>query len=941
MVMNNVTANTIRVIDAYNLLVSHSRAGVEIGSSGSVQVSDNNGPVSISTTSNVSIVKDHYDSGSACGVCIYNSYNVTISKTSITCVDCTSVGVQYSDQVTISASKLWGNGGVVVSNSGHVAISDNQIADAVSGAITLKACGNISIQRNQAFNPVRIDHCAGVDISDNTFSLAYLLLEISSSSGMRIARNSFSNSTSAIVISNASNMTISANRIQSNREGVVLNNTMNMQVFYNDFLNNAVQAVDTYSTQNLWDNGYPGGGNFWSNYNGTDNCSGPQQNVCGRSDGIGDTPYRFSKNQDRYPLMKPFSPYQTHGPIVIGGDQAFTQANGVTGGSGSASDPYIISGWDISSGGIVIYNTRAFFVIRHVYIHSVRGLGVYLSNVANGRVEDSIVSGNGSGLKVDGSSNVTIVDNNLSNSVDAGDGMGLDISGSPNTLASGNVVSSNIQTGIYVSSRNVSVENNLVSSNGYGGIEIVGGSMIDISANNLSNNTGWGIVAVGSNSSVINQNTVEHTRPLCSNCWGGIGIELLRSTGVSVFHNNLVRNPVQACDNQNQMKVCSDTSISPNRWDDGYPSGGNFWSNYNGTDTCSGPQQNICGYPDGVGDTPMVFSYARDGYPLMKPFPTNGMVTMAVVRGMNNQIYYASLTTSWSSWQQIPGATLSTPTLCPSTPGRVDLIVRGTDNSIYHSSFTNGVWSGSWDGPGGSTLDQPSCAVLNGTLYVAVRGTDNAIWVSSISLTTSRWAAWTSLGGGTLSTPVLVATRSLNRLDLVLRGTDNGVWHMAMTGGSWSGKWDSSGGATLFTPTAVSDGSALQVVVTGMDHGVWYTSFNLVTASWSKWNVLSGSASAAPALTVDSSGNLDLVVMGTDNGIWHKSKPSSGSWSTWDSAGGSTVASPTVVQLGSGVVVLVTGTDHAVWFNRFGSGWHGWTSLGLATASAPTLSLVG
>jgi len=321
---------------------------------------------------------------------------------------------------------------------------------------------------------------------------------------------------------------------------------------------------------------------------------------------------------------------QPHDPITIGGNGQFTSSNGVTGGSGTASDPYIISGWDISSGGIIIFNTRAFFVIRHVYIHSVRGLGVSLSNVANGRVEDSAVSGNGSGLKVDGSSNVTIVDNNFSNSWDVGDGMGLDIEGSTNILASGNVVSSNIQTGIYVNWRKVSVENNLVSSNGYGGIEVVGGSMIDISANNLSNNTGWGIVAVGLNSSVINRNTVERTRPICSNCWGGIGIELLQSTGVSVFHNNLVGNPVQACDNQNQMKVCSDTSISPNRWDDGYPSGGNFWSNYNGTDTCSGPQQNICGYPDGVGDTPMMFSYARDRYPLMKPFTTNPPVVSSV-----------------------------------------------------------------------------------------------------------------------------------------------------------------------------------------------------------------------------------------------------------------------------------------------------------------------
>jgi len=38
-----------------------------------------------------------------------------------------------------------------------------------------------------------------------------------------------------------------------------------------------------------------------------DNCSGPNQDVCPSPDGIGDTPYMFSYNQDNYPLMNPYS----------------------------------------------------------------------------------------------------------------------------------------------------------------------------------------------------------------------------------------------------------------------------------------------------------------------------------------------------------------------------------------------------------------------------------------------------------------------------------------------------------------------------------------------------------------------------------------------------------------------------------------------------------
>jgi hypothetical protein len=63
-----------------------------------------------------------------------------------------------------------------------------------------------------------------------------------------------------------------------------------------------MQQVSTFNSTNFWDDAYPSGGNWWSNYNGTDVYSGSHQNITG-SDGIGDTPYIIdSSNQDRYPL---------------------------------------------------------------------------------------------------------------------------------------------------------------------------------------------------------------------------------------------------------------------------------------------------------------------------------------------------------------------------------------------------------------------------------------------------------------------------------------------------------------------------------------------------------------------------------------------------------------------------------------------------------------
>jgi hypothetical protein len=62
---------------------------------------------------------------------------------------------------------------------------------------------------------------------------------------------------------------------------------------------------------NRWDNSYPSGGNYWSDYTGFDLYSGPYQNETG-SDGIGDTPYVIdADNQDNYPLEKLF-PWDQH-----------------------------------------------------------------------------------------------------------------------------------------------------------------------------------------------------------------------------------------------------------------------------------------------------------------------------------------------------------------------------------------------------------------------------------------------------------------------------------------------------------------------------------------------------------------------------------------------------------------------------------------------------
>jgi parallel beta-helix repeat protein len=219
-------------------------------------------------------------------------------------------------------------------------------------------------------------------------------------------------------------------------------------------------------------------------------------------------------------------------------------------------------------------------------------------------------------IVVDGRSNVTgdncvIKDNVLEEyGTDA-----LTLIGSNGDEVVGNVISSQHGTcTLLFSSSNCLIRNNSLSGSEWTGIALLSSSNNTVSNNFItnqidSNGLQCGAVTLGTSSK---SNTVTGNT-LVNNEYGVTCWQLTQNN--VIYHNNFVNNTHQSY---------SVESLARNLWDNGYPSGGNYWSDYNGTDLYSGPYQNETG-SDGKGDTPYVIdANNRDNYPLMGLFPARG-----------------------------------------------------------------------------------------------------------------------------------------------------------------------------------------------------------------------------------------------------------------------------------------------------------------------------
>jgi len=230
--------------------------------------------------------------------------------------------------------------------------------------------------------------------------------------------------------------------------------------------------------------------------------------------------------------------------------------------------------------------------------------------------------GNGTGIDLSYRGNVTLKGVKLTNYIQ---GITL-LYSSHNTIIDCVVLNNSVGIQLVYSSRNV-LSNSIVSYNMHAGVELHFSSNNILNDNIISDNEdGVLFLTCCCNNNVFGNMVYNHPwsgflllnfadnnvfvrNTIVNNKWG---IDMYLSGYNMFFHNNLIHNKYQLTMTYHNCEM--------NMLDDGYPSGGNYWSDYNGTDLYSGPYQNESGR-DGIGDIPFVtLNGGKDNFPLMKPY---------------------------------------------------------------------------------------------------------------------------------------------------------------------------------------------------------------------------------------------------------------------------------------------------------------------------------
>ena len=226
------------------------------------------------------------------------------------------------------------------------------------------------------------------------------------------------------------------------------------------------------------------------------------------------------------------------GPISIQSDADFTAENGVVAGSGTAADPYVIAGGEVTAGsddvyGVRIENTRASFVLRGVMVQgasATNGAAIRIAFASAGRLEGCTVSGSVNGIEIVSSTGIV-----MRNCVLSTNGSGLKVSGDATEQFNHDIDASNL-----LNNREIryyyGLDGATISGLTTSHLTVAGSRNVTVTGNNVVDGDGLRLAFV--TGSTVSGNSVYRTTPMYTEH----GIFLLQSSDNTVEGNSLRNN---------------------------------------------------------------------------------------------------------------------------------------------------------------------------------------------------------------------------------------------------------------------------------------------------------------------------------------------------------------------------------------------------------------
>ncbi len=238
-----------------------------------------------------------------------SGFTIESANSSIRSQNALGINIQ-GDNCTINDNIFQNNYiGIFCALQSSITVTNNTISSSVKDGIRFYAGSLNNISDNSiignAVSGIAIGGYSNI-VSGNIIQNNFRGIGLGSSYSVVFENKIISNPESGIFLSGSKNI-VTANDVAANKYGVFITTQLaaprENEFYHNNFENNMLNAFGNSSFLiESWDNGYPSGGNYWSDYQTKYPNAVEKDNS-----GIANIPYTInSNNTDNYPLIKQF-----------------------------------------------------------------------------------------------------------------------------------------------------------------------------------------------------------------------------------------------------------------------------------------------------------------------------------------------------------------------------------------------------------------------------------------------------------------------------------------------------------------------------------------------------------------------------------------------------------------------------------------------------------